>query len=369
MGHYVRAMNLLGNQKQRSEHVSVIKYDYIPLNFLKSSIVKFFSRQPFLQVVFLLENFARNILSRTSWKEIFKNSDLLIVPYGGYISPHFGLGIYLAKRLNIPTLAIQENWDNLSSKCFLLDEPDFFGVWGEQSSSHLRAIHKLDFCKIVVVGSPRSRIFLKANSISSRPTIRDEDGVQIPIGAPFLLVTGTGDGIDDEMLLRDCSLALQSIHKPDLLIVYRPHPYARLQQNFGSIKSIHTNLIIDYSKEFGHHELIDLLRNAQLVVNHFSTLALESLMVGTPVCLPTYLGRPASYRYDRFINETQHYIGIKLIEGLEAPDSLDDLTAVFWKYLTTQVKSETSSKVSWICHKGDFAVEITNLVNRIMESK
>jgi len=369
MGHYMRAMNLLGNRKQRHAHVHVIKYDYSPLNFLKSFIIKVVSRQPYSMGLSLLEDIARNALRKTTWREIFKGSDLVIVPYGGYISPHFGLAIYLAKKLNVPTLAIQENWDNLSSKCFILDEPNYFGVWGEQSASHLKSIHRLDLCEISILGSPRSKGPVDAELINSDPVIRDNYGTRVAITEPFLLVTGTGDGIDDEMLLNECSLALQAIHNADLLIIYRPHPYARTQQNFESIYLAHPNLLIDFSDQFGDEELTHLLGKAKLVVNHFSTLTLESLMVGTPVCLPTYLGRPAKYQYDRFINETQHYIGVKLIDGLEAPRSFHDLIQVFEKHLSTPIKYKVSSNVNWLCHRGDFALEISTLVNRIISAK
>ena len=66
--------------------------------------------------------------------------DLILIPYGARMSIEEDFLIWYAKRKRIKTIAIQENWDNLSTKRFIFSQTDYFITWGEQSSNHLKQI-------------------------------------------------------------------------------------------------------------------------------------------------------------------------------------------------------------------------------------
>ena len=66
--------------------------------------------------------------------------------------------VYLAKRQNKKILLITNNWDNSTSKPFLI-YPDAIGCWGIQTKKIVKKIH--DIPNIYISGSPRFNTFKK----------------------------------------------------------------------------------------------------------------------------------------------------------------------------------------------------------------
>jgi len=283
--------------------------------------------------------------------------DSFIIPYSGHIGADFGTLVWSNKRLGRKVIAVQENWDNLSTKTFITEQPHLFLVWGNQSAAHLRSVHRMMDIETRVIGSPRFGPYF-SNLNLSKPSVSKPSGERLVLQKDnYVLIAGTGDGIDDASLVETVHSSIQSLEKKirSIHIVYRPHPMTRTKVEYESLISKVPNLLIDdgpNSKDFGHHH--SLVANAILTINHFSTLAIESVITGIPVVIPLFLGRDeANYRYDHILNEWHHMMGLALIDLIKTP--IDERE--FCNHLVSILSSREipmKQNIDWICHEGNY---------------
>jgi hypothetical protein len=233
--HYFRATASFGKPYDRAVNSTMILYNMEGWTEFKRALVRFVGNNPLICSVLskLRLRCVRMIFARNFKKaEIaFESYQYAIIPFSGHLSSEFDDLIESLNSLGIQTVAVQENWDNLSSKTFINSEPDYFLVWGEQSAGHVKSIHNLRKTKTFIIGSPR---FLPYYTRSLKSGQDNFGGISLlgyetsNVKQPYVLFTGTGDGIDDEFILRETFDILQDLdsNKP-LSLIYRPHPFTR----------------------------------------------------------------------------------------------------------------------------------------------
>jgi len=294
-------------------------------------------------------NFSRNI------KEAgidFKSYQYAIIPFSGLLSSEFDDLVESLTSTSITTVAVQENWDNLSSKTFINSKPDYFLVWGEQSEGHLKSIHNLIDTKTFIIGSPRFLPYCSAleSSLKTQSAIPSVGSKGLIVDGPYVLFTGTGDGIDDEFILRETIQILSpSGSKKALSLIYRPHPFTRnrISSEFEN-EILQLGVLIDASitsRSVFHH--CPLVANAALVINQFSTMLLEALTCNVKVLLPTFVSRQVNYDYSGAINEWHHFMGLKMI-----PNVFVSLSSLEYRYdlerALTTAPAQSAKAVSWM---------------------
>lgn len=364
MNHLVRANASFGTKKQRQAWRCVVVSE-MSTNLLKRTLIKLLSHNPF----YLGLNLIEELISRITFERIafrcINSNDVVLVPYSGHIGRHFNPWIRGANRRGIKTVALQENWDNLSTKSFITEEPRFFCVWGAQSAGHLRSIHRLFSVEPWKLGSPRFTNYLKENIVY--PKVANWDGVSVNLtGSDFVLVAGTGDGIDDSVLIKVVSGVLVGVNNGATKLVYRPHPMTRTKLDYSQLSRDYPGILIDVgpeSRNFGHHHA--LVKDARVVINHLSTLTLEAILAGTRVIIPLFLGRDdAVYRYDHCLNEWHHLMGVSLIRGIYTPESISELREKIKEVIFADAKFDKSN-ISWICERVDYAEELLTHLEKI----
>jgi hypothetical protein len=136
---------------------------------------------------------------------------------------------------------------------------------------------------------------------------------------PYVLVTGTGDGIDDEFLLRETMHILPTLDsKKTFSLIYRPHPFTRnrISPEFqNEIQQLGVLIDASHSSHSVFHHC-PLIANAALVINQFSTMLLEALTCNVKVLLPTFVSRQVNYDYSGAVNEWHHFMGLRLIPNV-----------------------------------------------------
>jgi hypothetical protein len=129
----------------------------------------------------------------------------------------------------------------------------------------------------------------------------------------------------------------------------------RTKVEYESLISKVPNLLVDdgpNSKDFGHHH--SLVANAILTINHFSTLAIESVIAGVPVVIPLFLGRDeANYRYDHILNEWHHMMGLSLIDLIRTPIDKREFGNHLVSILSRR-EIPVKRNIDWICHEGNY---------------
>jgi hypothetical protein len=363
MNHLVRAMASFGSKKQRVIWNCVVVSE-MNINLLKRCIIRTFSVSILFKFVLAIEKILRNVFIYPKYRRFFTQHKSILIPFSGHVAMEFGALVWTAKKFNLNSIAIQENWDNLSTKTFILEEPDFFGVWGEQSSGHVRSIHRMLNTQVTEIGSARFNPYY-VSSVAD-PVVSDFLGLEQTLKLPYILIGGTGDGEDDLQLINTCYESIQKLDNSDgFEIVYRPHPFTRKRIDPHEIIRKYSGILIDSgpdSTKFGH--VNDLVKNCKLLVNHFSTLSLEGLISNRLVCVPLFLGREsAKYRYYHILNEWHHMMGVGLIPNLYTPRSQRD----FEKILVNLLNSESPKSefdVNWICKKTNWAEEVSRIINK-----
>jgi hypothetical protein len=356
MNHTVRAFASFGSKQQRQQWNCVVVSE-MNVSFIKRLIIRMLSRSPFFEGLRLVEATLRHFMIRGKILNQFRNYTEILIPFSGHIGIDFGTYVWIAKKLRIKSIGIQENWDNLSTKTFITDEPDYFFVWGNQSAGHIRSIHKMRSTIVRVIGSPRfTDYYFESNPI---PVAATPSGDLITISKPFVLIGGTGDGIDDEILLSTTYSSLSG-NLTEIDVVYRPHPMSRTMHNLRSLQHKYPHLIIDAGEgasHFGHQ--IPLVQNCFVLLNHFSTLTLEGLIAGTQVVVPLFLGREsAKYRYENILNEWHHMSGISLLGNLHLPASVEDFGICLRESFRKRNENRIPETIDWFCRKSHYSKEI-----------
>jgi hypothetical protein len=356
MNHLVRAMASFGNERQRLKWKCVVVSE-MNVSFFKRNVIKFMSHNPMYKTIDLLQKTLWQVLVLPIWKKELMDIDSLIIPYSGHIGADFGTLVWSNRKVGKKVIAVQENWDNLSTKTFITEQPDLFLVWGNQSAAHLRSVHRILDIETRVIGSPRFHPYFSTSNLS-KPSVSKHSGERVGLQKDsYVLIAGTGDGIDDASLVETVHFSIQSLTKKlrSIQIVYRPHPMTRTKIEYESLISKIPNLLVDdgpNSRDFGHHH--SLVANAILTINHFSTLAIESVISGVPVVIPLFLGRDeANYRYDHILNEWHHMMGLALIDLIKTPINEREFANHLVSILSRR-EMLMKRNIDWICHEGNY---------------
>jgi len=76
-----------------------------------------------------------------------------------------------ANKLNIKSMFLMYNWDNITCKGVYPFMPTFAGVWGEQSAAHFFKIHRLPIFNIFILGSPQFMVYERFEHDLSRKDV------------------------------------------------------------------------------------------------------------------------------------------------------------------------------------------------------
>jgi hypothetical protein len=93
-------------------------------------------------------------------------------------------------------------------------------------------------------------------------------------------------------------------------------------------------------------------------------MTLEALIAQNLVIVPLYLGRKANYRYDRFLDEAQHYIGAGLIPNLFTPANETQLQELIMSLLSQELDKTFRTDVSWLCLSSRYGESLEALIKK-----
>ena len=321
--HYYRAIASFGPKKLRDMNSTMILYNMDGWNDVKRLFVRLMAKSPsiFIDIFEKIRQVLLNYYIYFKVRNLNINSQnflYAVLPFSGLLSSEFDDFTKFFQKRNIPVVAIQENWDNLSSKTFISSAPNYFLVWGEQSRAHVKVIHNLKKTTTYVVGSPRFLPY--QNSSVLKASRKGQEEVRSKInGRDYVLITGTGDGIDDYFIITQTYAAISTLTSMNSMVLfYRPHPFTRNRIEPDNLKSLESlGIVLDNSPRFRdvfYHT--SFVSDAKLVINQFSTILLETLHCNNKVLLPSFVDRPVIYDYSKAVDEWFHFIGLKAIPNV-----------------------------------------------------
>jgi hypothetical protein len=291
------------------------------------------------------------------------NNVCVILPYGGGVSLEFDYIVWACNNKNIKCVAIQENWDNLSSKSLLLNHPTHFMTWGKQSSSHLRSIQKFKG-EIREIGS------LRLNDLYEYRNTRYSELVNFEIDSEKdlnILIVGTGPATHDFKLIEYVSLYLDSHSELGFKIYFRPHPYFKNSEfDLKSISKLKNVSIFSSTKSEKNSDRMNQILECSVIVGLYSTVIFEASILNKPCIIPSFIVPNRGYETYNFLDDLAHYSGISTLNNIfNASTEIE-----FWSILskiheTNHTSINNSNTLEWFCKNTNTSKEIYNFIKEI----
>lgn len=360
MNHLIRA-NLALSLKKNKE-----KWTCVAVNEFRISL----SRRIFVRGLALLPNSCLKtlillgaILAYPRQRTVFQGVDLVVMPFPGHIGNSFTAIAATCKFLKIPVMLLQENWDHISTKSFVIFEPSVIAVWGRQSKGHVRAIQRLIKTKVHILGSPR---FSSYADKSTNPSFISAKKNQIMLESKYILLTGSTSTNNDIKLIELMNKWV--LNHPNLRIVYRIHPRLVTNELLWS-KIGEGGLVCDFGgKYFFHGQLEELVKHSSAVINLLSTLTLEALACGVPVCVPTFVeSKKYAFSFDDILDSWSHLQGVRILPNLCIAESESDLFDFLDRSAVRNTGQKLNEELKYFVEPADYRGQLEILVRKTLD--
>ncbi len=261
-----------------------------------------------------------------------------------------------ASALNIPTLTFIASWDNVwkmerfqnAGRPQLL--ADHLIVWNKMMSEHLKRIFpKLNGKRISIIGAPRLDFFTHQEKIPSREQLLAYLG--LPDSDAKLIHFATTELYPLEYVIKTIVAAQrQGAIKHQLHLYASVHPGGDIKKHRQYADKYHVAVRYSFGRRsvvsppsFQYHPtpeeiylLVALFKHSDLLINHSSTVAIESFLGDTPVINVKY-GQPFDwwrwYRSMVYRDFKQHYRDIITSQATKVVYSSDQLITAVCDYL------------------------------------
>jgi len=362
----LRAMLAFGSrsQKKQSRNFMGIKQSE---NFkIKKYIVKGFSNKISIIVLQILIKKLFLFQYLMNDKQLF-DFNLYLFLYGGRTSAEEDFLLWVCDYRGIDSIAIQENWDNLSSKKILFQHPDTFVTWGPQSTSHLRKLHNYQG-EVREFGSLRLQQFYRPKLIDSS-TGFDQTNSKNDISASKkmkILLIGTGDGTHDYDLLKS---TLKFIHnypaelKTNYIFIYRPHPYTRNRIEDEILLEFRGKILIDTPKlDENNSYRLNVLQNASIVVSLYSTVILEASILNKVTIIPSFIAKDYRHSTYDYLYESAHFKDLQSLVNLHNFATETDFFNFLLTFTGVKADDKRLTCVRYCCSNLDTSKEISHML-------
>jgi hypothetical protein len=229
--------------------------------------------------------------------------DLVLMGSPGYEAQD-ALLLQAAVRAGIPVAAAVLSWDNLSSKGFINPQPDRLLVWSDHMRREAIELHDVPPERIIVTGAPHYDIYANSSRFGSRSENfsclgLDPDRRLILYGTNHTahfpdeieVVKRVAQWVEEESLGIPCQLWIrlhpQAVAGPYKVAAdqYRDLVSERVKVEFPPVQE--SSLLWDLPQSDLEH-LVRLLRDADVVINTASTLAIDAAIFDRPVVCIAY---------------------------------------------------------------------------------
>jgi hypothetical protein len=312
-----------------------------------------------LEVCFKIESRRKN-------NKINFERSLLLLPYHGGISLEFDFLVWLSNKSSCQSIAIQQNWDNVSSKSFLFQHPTIFLTWGNQASSHLRTIQayrgetkEIGCFRLNDFYKEKIKLESQSNELGISKNIHDKLRI---------LVIGTGPGTFDYEIIK---MVMESMHDnsiKDFKITYRPHPYlvskSGITESIKKLKGLNFNIPSGDEK---NSERLKIILDSDVVISIYSTVLLEATILNKPCIIPAFITGPKGYNTGNFLDDFSHYSGLSSLETISVANSPKEFFDFLTKLKSIETHVKTSEKfLDWFCKNIDTAQVLTEVIKKNM---
>ena len=250
--------------------------------------------------------------------------DFILIPSG--FSDSFSIDcLKSAKKASVPHLLLMFNWDNVSCKGLFPENPDYLGVWGDQTQEQAIKIHRMKPENIFILGSPQFETYFEHTQVSVEMKKEILSKNKISGEKTVILYLGISRYRDEIALLTLLEDAIRLGHLDNVHILYRPHPWRELdplEENFFDCQFQHISMDIQLKDHYiatktqknynpktfvpDYHYPPQLLASVDAVISSLTTMGIEAMIMGKPVLLPAFPDDRFSFSVDSLIQYDHH---------------------------------------------------------------
>ncbi len=253
--------------------------------------------------------------------------------------------IHLSKKNNMPTMAVNFNWDNLFNNAKHIRKTDFLVTWNEVAKKAAKDIHHYKSDRVFVGGPLRFDHHFAHGQIKRDETERENflDRKSLDPKLKTVLFTTVPPHtypFQVEFLKELIELRDKNIFGEDLNIYVRTHPRDEVgnYKKFSGIRNLHiehAGTIKDKQRgqlnrtEMDEDDLNNLrqtLLYSDVAINFRSTITLETFIYDIPTINLAYNGYSLYYQMD-------HYIPIIKEAAVKLVTDTDSFVSAMKKYL------------------------------------
>ncbi len=263
-----------------------------------------------------------------------------------------------AKKLNIKTLTFIASWDNiwkmerLKKKGGTQVLANHFIVWNQMMHDHLlKVFPDLNTDQISIIGAPRLDFFFHENKIPSRQELLKY--LNIPDDGSKLIHFATTELYPMEYIIRAIKKAEdKKLIKHKLRFYISVHPGGNIEPHQKYAKKYNATVRYSFGRQstfpdpnFKYNPtlkdiymLVALFKYSDLLINHSSTVAIESFLGGTPVINVKYgitLDWWNWYRSMVYRDFSQHYQDITANNATALVHNKKELIKAITNYLNS----------------------------------
>lgn len=368
---------------KKNKLINALKYDAPILRYIVGISLN-------LKLEKFLSNLINFYLKFTTPKMVPRDEkfDLILLSYNS-----FNAGGYLddlmrdAKKLNLKTFGIQLNHDNLIERVPLI-HPDYLGVWGMQTFTWCVGSHKIPPYKLNIVGSPRYDLLI---NLEKQNKEESKEILNLPKDSKVLLFCPSVRSHDEEYILNEIQKNIDNKNLPEnLFILYKNHELKiddygkklsskKLNGKFQNIK-IWSDIKENNKKYFRNNlkNFTYLYSAAEAIISPFSTMCLESLMLGKPVMIYNYdtedYGKKSEYLM-KLVKHRIYQYPLLNSDAVEICDSREKITRSI-NNLFEKIKNENTfflskqtSRQSILFNKTPSSTRIMECINKILQNQ
>jgi hypothetical protein len=107
------------------------------------------------------------------------------------------------------------------------------------------------------------------------------------------------------------------------------------------------------------------MKKASLVIGFYSTVLLESLIMGKIVAIPSFIGTQNNYKSVNFLNDSAHFSGLKNLKNLYNLNSINEFKAILLNVPVEIEDPESSQILKKVCANKNTDLEISNFLRNL----
>jgi hypothetical protein len=228
--------------------------------------------------------------------------DLVVTNSAGWFLPH-ALILREASKRGVRTAAVVSAWDNPTNKGYRGADPDHVVAWSQRMADQLVLHHDMRRERIVIGGVPHFDHYLRRDGLPTRAQLFSELGLDPGRRLVLFATRSPGSYLHNPRVAEALAEAVSEdrLGQPAQLVV-RLHPvsfrpgYELPLEQYRKLADRHPHVHLDVPTVLSQRLRTDmpasesirlgaLIKHCDVLINVFSTTALEALLVDRPVVM------------------------------------------------------------------------------------